>query len=164
MHLKTLFTREEASRAHRALIATEDWSMRIDGACHCGSITFEAEADPANTSICHCTDCQQLTGTAFRTSIRAEPGTFKILTGKPAIYVKTAESGNKRVQAFCGTCGSSIYATSPDGPEPKMYNIRLGLVRQRNELPPKVEIWCRSAQPWLGGLGTTRRFDKDRTP
>ena len=45
--------------------------MKIDGGCHCGDITFEAEADPANTSICHCTDCQQLTGTAFRTSIRA---------------------------------------------------------------------------------------------
>ena len=117
-------------------IETREWNftfnekrrntMKIDGSCHCGDITFEAEADPANTSICHCTDCQQLTGTAFRTSIRAQPGTFKILTGEPAIYVKTAESGNKRVQAFCRRCGSPIYATSPDGAEPKLYNIRLG--------------------------------------
>lgn len=137
--------------------------MKIDGGCHCGDITFEAEADPSNTSICHCTDCQQLTGTVFRTSIRANPGTFKILTGEPAVYVKTAESGNKRAQGFCRRCGSPIYATSPGPDEPKAYNIRLGIVRQRNQLAPKVQIWSRSAQPWLGELGTIRRFDKERT-
>ena len=32
--------------------------MKIDGGCHCGYITYEAEADPANAMICHCTDCQ----------------------------------------------------------------------------------------------------------
>jgi hypothetical protein len=133
--------------------------MRIDGGCHCGEITFEAEIDPANTSICHCTDCQQLTGTAFRTSVRANPGTFKVLTGEPAVYVKTADSGNRRAQAFCQRCGSPIYATSPGDAEPKVYNIRLGIVRQRDQLVPKVQIWCRSAQPWLGGLGAIRRID-----
>jgi hypothetical protein len=137
--------------------------MKIDGGCHCGDITFEAEADPANVSICHCTDCQQLTGTAFRTSVRANPGTFKILTGEPAVYVKTAESGNKRVQAFCRRCGSPIYATSPGNEDPKLYNIRLGIVRQRNQLAPTIQIWSRSAQPWLDGLGAIRRFEKERT-
>ena len=34
--------------------------MKIDGGCHCGYITYEAEADPANAMICHCTDCQTL--------------------------------------------------------------------------------------------------------
>jgi hypothetical protein len=35
--------------------------MKIDGGCYCGYITYEAEADPERTSICHCTDCQRLT-------------------------------------------------------------------------------------------------------
>ena len=39
--------------------------MKIDGGCHCGYITYEAEADPAHTAICHCTDCQTLSGSAF---------------------------------------------------------------------------------------------------
>jgi hypothetical protein len=38
--------------------------MKVDGGCHCGYITYEAEADPEKTTICHCTDCQQL---SFRT-------------------------------------------------------------------------------------------------
>jgi len=28
-------------------------SMKIDGGCHCGYITYEAEADPEKVGICH---------------------------------------------------------------------------------------------------------------
>ena len=31
--------------------------MRIDGHCHCGEITFEAEVDPDALNICHCRRC-----------------------------------------------------------------------------------------------------------
>ena len=40
--------------------------MKVDGACHCGRITFEAEIDPERVRICHCSDCQVLSGSAFR--------------------------------------------------------------------------------------------------
>ena len=43
--------------------------MKIDGACHCGYITIEGEADPQKTTICHCRDCQTGTGSAFRVSV-----------------------------------------------------------------------------------------------
>ena len=41
--------------------------MKISGRCHCGAVRFEAEVDPAEVLICHCTDCQTLSGSAFRT-------------------------------------------------------------------------------------------------
>jgi hypothetical protein len=41
--------------------------MKIDRRCHCGYITYEAEIDPEKVMICHCTDCQTLSGPAFRT-------------------------------------------------------------------------------------------------
>ena len=69
--------------------------MKITGGCHCGAITYEAEVDPDHTSICHCTDCQQLSGTVFRTSIRAANDKFKILTGEPKVYVKIGDSGRQ---------------------------------------------------------------------
>jgi len=34
--------------------------MKINGGCHCGYITYEAEADPEGALICNCTDCQTL--------------------------------------------------------------------------------------------------------
>jgi hypothetical protein len=48
--------------------AAEENGMHIDGQCHCGHITFEAEVDPEKTSLCHCTDCQTLSGALPRVS------------------------------------------------------------------------------------------------
>src|SRR5262249_53605059 len=67
--------------------------MKIDGGCHCGYIAYEAEADPAKAIICHCTDCQTLSGSAFRTVLPTQKGSFKLRSGELKIYVKTAESG-----------------------------------------------------------------------
>ena len=126
--------------------------MKIDGGCHCGYITYEAEINPDNVSVCHCTDCQILTGTAFRWTAHATKANFRVLSGEPAIYIKTtADSGNKRAQAFCPRCGSHIYVS--DAVDPQVYGIRLGTARQRAQLPPKKQIWCRSAQPWAMQVG-----------
>src|SRR5689334_22195330 len=61
--------------------------MKIDGACHCGYITIEGEADPEKTQICHCTDCQTGTGSAFRVSVPVSGASFKML-GQPTGYIK----------------------------------------------------------------------------
>ena len=86
--------------------------MKIDGRCHCGSITYEAEIDPDKVMICHCADCQTLSGSAFRTVVFTHEDTFKLLSGELTIYVKTGESGTKRPQSFCPQCGTPIYSST----------------------------------------------------
>jgi hypothetical protein len=134
--------------------------MKIDGQCSCGAIKIEGEADPEKTQICHCTDCQTSTGTAFRVSIPVPGATFK-MTGQPNIYVKTtADSGKPRVQAFCGTCASPIYSTTPgEGVQPS-YTVRVGILRQRDQLTPRRQIWWRSARPWVTGLDAVPKSEK----
>jgi len=129
--------------------------MQIDGACHCGFITFEAEVDPDRTTICHCTDCQTLSGAPYRASVATTPDKFHLRSGEPTIYVKTAESGSKRAQAFCPDCGSRIYASAAVS-EPERYNLRVGTIRQRHELRPQAQSWCRSALDWVMDLGSVK--------
>jgi hypothetical protein len=131
--------------------------MRINGGCHCGGITYEAEIDPNAVAICHCTDCQTLSGSAFRVVVPAKREGFK-LTGEPKIYVKTGESGRRRAQAFCANCGTPIY--SADVASPQVFNIRLGTVTQRAELGPKVQLWCRSALGWTMHLEPIAQIQK----
>ena len=134
--------------------------MRITGACHCGAITIEGEADPEKVGICHCTDCQTGTGSAFRVSVLVPGDTFK-MTGEPTNYVKsTAESGRPRVQAFCGRCGSPIYSTTPGEGRQASYMVRVGILRQRNAFMPKRQNWFRSALPWVTGLAAIHRNEK----
>jgi len=136
--------------------------MRLDGRCHCGFLSFEAEGDPQNVSICHCTDCQTGTGSAFRVSIRTPGKSFRMLSGAPTRYLKTtAESGNPRVQAFCPQCGTPIYSTAP-GDNPDSYMVRVGTLRQRGELTPKQQNWFRSARPWVTALASIPRNEKGR--
>ena len=103
--------------------------MKVDGACACGAIKVEAEADPEKTQLCHCTDCQTATGTAFRVSVPV-PGASLKLSGVPATYLKTtADSGNPRLQGFCGTCGTPLYSTTPGEGVQQMYVLRVGILR-----------------------------------
>lgn len=126
--------------------------MQVHGGCHCGAIRYEADIDPARVLICHCTDCQRMSGSAFRVvAFTAENG-FRVTQGTVTTYVKTtADSGRPREQGFCATCGSGLYACSP-GPEPKVYGLRVGTVDERDQLVPQRQVWARSAQAWLGAI------------
>lgn len=126
--------------------------MDVTGSCHCGKLRFEATIDPERVAICHCEDCQTLSGSAFRISVRCPEDQFRMLAGTPSIYVKTAASGNRRQQAFCGTCGSAIYATDDMPRGPRVIGLRVGALAQRQQLIPRRQFWCQSALPWLPEL------------
>ena len=125
--------------------------MKVHGRCHCGAIRYEADVDPARAQACHCTDCQTLSGSPFRVAIPAPRESFTLLSGMPKTYVKTADSGNRRVHAFCADCGAPVYACALA--DPPFYSLRVGGLQQRAQLPPRQQIWCRSAVPWSANLG-----------
>jgi hypothetical protein len=133
--------------------------MQVHGSCHCANIRFEADVDPEQTSICHCTDCQNLTGSAFRVSVPAKEGSFRLTSGKPAIYVKTGDNGARRAQAFWPACGSSLYTYAADKPD--IYGLRVGCIAERQVLVPTVQKWCRSALRWTENIAAVPRQEKD---
>ncbi len=120
--------------------------MNVTGACHCGAIRFNASIDPGKVMICHCMDCQVLTGTAYRTVVPAAMESFQ-LQGEPKKYIRTGERGAKRVQAFCPECGTPVFAMAVENPT--LVSIRVGVLDQRRELKPSLQIWKRSALPWV---------------
>ncbi len=134
--------------------------MKIDGGCHCGAIRYEAEIDPELVGICHCTDCQTLSGSAFRGGVTAPEGGFRIIAGTPKIYVKTTDAGTRRAMGFCADCGTHIYSAAGEGEEPRQYRVRVGTARQRGELAPRRQVWTRSALSWLADLGALPGSEK----
>jgi hypothetical protein len=125
--------------------------MRIDGRCHCGRVTFEAEIDPQAVAICHCTDCQQLTGSPYRVTVICSGGQIRLMGKPPKIYAKTGDNGRTRFQHFCSDCGAPLF-TSGEGSQADDWGIRWGSIRQRDQLTPMRQIWCRSAAPWINDL------------
>ena len=143
--------------------------MTVTGQCFCGAIRYEAQLDPAAVGICHCSDCQSLSGSAFRTVAFAPEHGFKLLSGTPTVFVKTAESGRRREQTFCPTCGSPLYARGADAPMASappadgaaapVLGIRVGTIHQRDRLVPRVQYYCRSAQPWATAVDGAVRLE-----
>lgn len=131
--------------------------MKIDGACHCGNITFEADIDSTRVLICHCTDCQTLSGSAYRTVAATTGDSFKLLSGTLKTYIKTAADGTRRNQTFCPQCGTPIYA-GPVAGESGMLGIRVGAIKQRDQLTPSSQYYCASAQEWVQDLSAVTRL------
>ena len=133
--------------------------MHITGRCHCGAITFEAELNPEKVGICHCTDCQQMSASAYRFLAIVAGDDLRLLTGTPKEYIKTGDSGARRVQAFCADCGAGLYATAADGPR-EAFNLRAGTIDQRRDLRPHFEIFCTSALPWTNRIEGAAHHDR----
>lgn len=127
--------------------------MHIEGACHCGAVSFTAEVDPERVMVCHCTDCQVLSGAPFRAVAVAPYQSLKV-QGQTKSYIKVAQSGNRRAQVFCPECATPLWATAPENPTSVV--VRLGCVKQKAQLKPAVQIWQHSALPWLSELDAMR--------
>ena len=116
--------------------------MKVDGACHCGEIKFIATISDG-AIVCHCEDCQVLSGSAFRINVKAAASTFSVVKGTLEKYTKVAESGDVRMHAFCSNCATPIYSSVETNPE--FLFLRIGAIHQRNQITPAVQIWKDSA-------------------
>jgi hypothetical protein len=123
--------------------------MRVSGACHCGAVRLTAEVQPSRVFVCHCTDCQVLTGSAFRVVAPVVPATLKV-EGAVKGYARTADSGAVRWQYFCPECGTPLYAGTLDGAG--LATVRVGVLKERAFLKPTAQLWRRSALPWVDAL------------
>jgi hypothetical protein len=134
--------------------------MKVDGCCLCGFLSYEAEVDDEKVGVCHCADCQVLSGSAFRLSVPVIDNAFKFTSGAPKTYVKIAASGNKRILAFCSECGTSVYSKPEEG-KTGYFGLRVGSLRQRDVLVPVDQFWCRSKQSWVDDISGLVKFETE---
>lgn len=134
-------------------------TMKVDGACLCGHVHFEAEVDPRRVVLCHCIDCQVSSGCAMAWLVVVVDDRFALKHGALKTFIKTAESGRLRELGFCPECGTRI-VSRPVGGELGNIALRVGALRQRDLLRPRVHLWARSAQPWIDELRDLPRIDK----
>ena len=110
-------------------------------------------------TICHCTDCQTHSATAYGVVVGIVDEEFRLLGGELKTYEKIAESGTVRALTFCPECGTRIHAKTV-GEGSSFFGLRLGTVRQRDRLKPSLQVWCRSAQDWVSDLRAIPQIDE----
>jgi hypothetical protein len=135
--------------------------VEVTGRCLCEFVRYEATVNENLVIICHCTSCQRHSGTAFGVVVGIVDDAFTLTSGSLETHESVADSGSVRARTFCPRCGTRIYAKTVGEGTP-FFGLRTGTVDQRDKLIPKLQVWCRSAQPWAL-LESLPKYDKQPT-
>ncbi len=119
--------------------------LPIEGGCQCGAVRYRLTGRPVVFYLCHCTECQRHTSSAFGESLRLRSDDVEI-TGEVATTWRIAESGRKRYGHFCPSCGVRLVHGSDGGAE---VNMKAGTLDDTSWLAPAGHIWTRSAQRFM---------------
>ena len=122
---------------------------KLDGHCLCGTVSYASDADPAFVAICHCNDCQRQTGAAHSIVIGVPADQIEI-SGADSLKSFTTigeDHGTEVQRRFCGECGSPVY--TENGGLPGVFILKGGTLNDTSWLEPQIEVWGRSAQPWV---------------
>ena len=131
--------------------------MKIEGGCLCGKVRYSADAEPAFVGVCHCKNCQKVTGTAFA-AVVALPKPALNVQGALKTFNDRGDSGKTLFRRFCPECGSSVMDEAEAMPNVVM--ILTGTLDDPSWVKPQMQIYCDSAQPWVKLEGEMQRFPK----
>src|SRR5688572_26568771 len=120
------------------------------GGCHCRALRYEITEKPLRTYLCHCTDCQTLSGSAFGIGVVVLAASFT-LTGSPRLVERVLGSGKIGRRWTCPDCGVWICGDARAHPTTGIEQriVRGGTMDDASWLRPTTHLWTRSAQPWF---------------
>jgi hypothetical protein len=129
-----------------------------EGGCLCGAVRYRSTGQPVRATVCHCTFCQRVTGSAFGLWVTYRKENVAI-TGEYATYEhRSDESGRWIKMEFCPRCGTSFGATFERSPE--LRSQLGGTFDETGWIGVTRHIWTRSAQPWVPVPEDLPHFEK----
>jgi hypothetical protein len=125
--------------------------LPLTGGCLCGALRYEISEAPTAIYTCHCTDCQQLTSSAFSLAITVPDRAFRLTKGEPRRAQKIADSGRTVTRWLCPDCACWIVSSPQPGAAAgeMIRRVRGGTLDDTSWLKPTAHFWTRSQQPWV---------------
>ena len=117
----------------------------ITGGCLCGALRYRAEGEPNFQGLCHCRNCQRLSG-GGHVGWLCFPETTVTVEGKTHSYATTGGSGRTATRFSCPTCHSIVYGTAEV--MPGLINIYAGSLDDTSQFKPTMAIFTRSRPAW----------------
>ena len=131
-------------------------ALPLSGGCQCGACRYEIAGWPLAFYVCHCTECQAQSASAFGESLQVRGGDLR-LTGPTAVTTRRTDTGTTIEGTFCTSCGTRLVHRR--GASLDVVNVRAGTLDDRAWLRPVAHIWTRSRQPWVI-LGDVPAFEQ----
>lgn len=116
------------------------------GGCLCGRVRYRIVEDPIAFYLCHCTDCQCETGSAFALSMILRRSALEHERGElRSIVVTLPDGARQRPATLCAHCLVRLWGDSPGVPQ--ILGLSPGTLDDPKAYEPYGNIWTRSARP-----------------
>jgi hypothetical protein len=86
--------------------------------CLCGGVRFELSEPPRVAGYCHCTRCQQRTGTAASAQVYIDGDAITFVRGEELVRGWRHPGGGME-KCFCRECGAHLFSRDPETRTPK---------------------------------------------
>ncbi len=120
---------------------------KFKGGCFCGAVRYEMLDKPMIVHCCHCTECQNQTGSAFAINAIIEINRLRKLKGRLERVVMSPKNDSPHDIYRCRKCKVAVW--SDYGRRPWRVFVRVGTLDRPKSLKPDVHIFVRSKQPWV---------------
>jgi hypothetical protein len=111
------------------------------GGCRCGAVRYEAKGEPLNVRLCHCRNCQKITGSAFFARAMFPAGAVSV-TGPVTSFLSSGDLH----RLFCPDCGSTLGARRDSR---GVMSVTLGTLDDPDALSPTAHIFITRKVDWL---------------
>jgi hypothetical protein len=119
--------------------------LPITGGCQCGKVRYRIIGRPVVFYLCHCTECQRHTSSAFGESLRIVRANLET-DGDMKCFTRLSDSGRQREGWFCPDCGVRIVHGTAGS---EQVNVKAGTLDDTSWLAPAGHIWTRSKQQFV---------------
>ncbi len=137
---------------------TKSTIFPCEGGCVCGAVRYRLLEDPLELHVCHCTNCQALSGSAFVMTMPVQRRSLELLKGDPQLLSFETADGLAKRHRQCRDCGCCLWGEI-DG-LPNVVALQAGTLDDASWFEPIAHIWTSSAQPWVEIPTNARRYEK----
>ena len=120
-------------------------TAKMTGRCRCGAVRYRATGTPEFQGLCHCRDCQRLSGGGHVGFICFASDAVTI-EGETLVRAGMGGSGRPAERHYCPTCLSQLFGYSEIMPDKT--NIYAGSLDDPARFTPHFAIFVRSRPPW----------------
>ena len=103
--------------------------------------------EPIAFYLCHCTDCQAESGSAFGQSMHIRREAIDQVEGPVREHSIEGPAGQSHVLTLCANCLTTLWGGSPEIPQ--VLGLNAGSLEDTAGLTPYGNMWTRSARPWV---------------
>lgn len=127
-----------------------------EGSCQCGAIEYKYSGTPLTCCVCHCTDCQTGSGSAFAVSLVVKHEDIEITSGD-IVEDSYQLNGNDLIRARCSECSTGLWYVSKAMPD--IVSLQPGTLRDTSWVRPVAHVWTRSAQSWINFDPSMKKYE-----